>query len=169
MKTQTIKINKLKLNNGQVPGLPKNPRFIRNDRYKALVKSIQDHPEMLELREVLAYDTGTELVVIGGNMRLRACRELGISDVPAKVLLPETPVEKLRAYTVKDNVAFGEWDMDLLANEWELPELEDFGFSAAELGIFEPGDADDQGKLDELDPKMIKCPHCGEEFDSRQS
>ena len=124
---QEIKISKLELNKGQVEGLPKNPRFIRDERYKALVKSIEDAPEMLKLRELLVVEHGNKFVVIGGNMRLRACKELGMETVPCKVLPADTPTAKLREYAIKDNNGFGEDDWDILANEWDAEELQDWG------------------------------------------
>ena len=124
---QDIDIKRLELNKGQVEGLPKNPRFIRDERYKALVKSIEDAPEMLILRELLVVEHGSKFVVIGGNMRLRACKELGMETVPCKVLPADTPVAKLREYAIKDNNGFGEDDWDILANEWDAEELQDWG------------------------------------------
>jgi hypothetical protein len=126
-----IPIAKLALNTGQIEGLPKNPRFIRDDRFAKLVQSIKDDPEMMALRELLAYPTGKEFVVIGGNMRLRALKELGYKEAPCKVLDKATPVEKLRAYTIKDNIGFGDHDWDGLANEWDAGELSDWGLDAA--------------------------------------
>jgi hypothetical protein len=83
---------------------------------------------MLELRELIVYPIGEEkYVVIAGNMRLRAMKELGHKFAPCKILPKSTPVEKLRAYTIKDNVPFGENDFDVLANEWDHDELEQFG------------------------------------------
>jgi DNA modification methylase len=127
MQVQLVSLNKLKNNTGQIEGLPKNPRFIKDDKFKKLVKSIQEDPEMLDLREVIAYDNNGELIVIAGNMRLRACQELGIKEVPTKILLQSTPVQKLKAYTIKDNVAFGEHNWDDLANNWDAEELTDWG------------------------------------------
>jgi site-specific DNA-methyltransferase (adenine-specific) len=124
---QLVSINKLKNNNGQVEGLPKNPRLLKDDKFKKLVKSIQDDPEMLELREVIAYDNNGELIVIAGNMRLKACQEVGIKEIPTKILPKETSVEKLKAYTIKDNVAFGEHDWDELANSWDVEQLTEWG------------------------------------------
>ena len=127
MQVQLVSINKLKNNTGQIEGLPKNPRLLKDDKFKKLVKSIQDDPEMLELREVIAYDNNGELVVIAGNMRLKACQEIGIKDIPTKILPQNTPVEKLKAYTIKDNVAFGEHNWDDLANNWDVEQLTDWG------------------------------------------
>nr|DAG06804.1 MAG TPA: ParB protein [Caudoviricetes sp.] len=127
MQAKTIKLSDLHLNTGQIKDVPKNPRFIKDERYEALKKSIEDDPEMLQLRELVAYDNNGELVVILGNMRYRAMKELGYKDAPVKVLPPKTDAKKLRAYIQKDNIAFGQNDWDLLGNEWDIEELQDFG------------------------------------------
>lgn len=127
METKQIPLSKLHLNTGQIKDVPKNPRFIKDERFAALKKSIEDDPEMLSLRELVAYDNNGELVVILGNMRYRAMKELGYKDAPVKVLPTETEAKKLRAYIQKDNIAFGQNDWDLLGNEWEIEELQDFG------------------------------------------
>lgn len=127
MQARTIKLSDLHLNTGQIKDVPKNPRFIKDERYEALKKSIEDDPEMLQLRELVAYDNNGELVVILGNMRYRAMKELGYKDAPVKVLQAETDAKKLRAYIQKDNIAFGQNDWDLLGNEWDVEELQDFG------------------------------------------
>lgn len=127
MEIKTIKIKDLATNDGQIEGLPKNPRQIRDHRYEKLKKSIDDAPEMLQLRELLVYPHGGKFVIIGGNMRYRACKELGYKELPCKVLDAETPVEKLRQYAIKDNENFGEYDWDVVANEWDTAELEDWG------------------------------------------
>jgi DNA modification methylase len=127
MLSENIKLDLLLPNTGQVAGLPANPRFIKNEKFRKLKKSIQDDPEMLELREIVAYDNGGELVIIMGNMRYRALVDLGFDEAPVKVLPKETPVEKLKAMTIKDNVGFGEWDHDILANEWNSEDLDDWG------------------------------------------
>jgi hypothetical protein len=127
MKLEKIKLSKLKSNTGQIEGLPSNPRLIKDAKYQKLVKSLQDDPEMLELRELIAYDNDGELVIIMGNMRLKALTELGIKETFVKVLPSNTPVEKLKAYTIKDNVSFGENDFDMLVNEWDEVELEEWG------------------------------------------
>ncbi len=129
MQTQLVKIKDLKNNTGQVEGLPKNPRILKDDKFIKLKKSLEDDPEMLELREVIAYDNNGELIVICGNMRLKALKELGIKEVPTKILPNETSVEKLKAYTIKDNVSFGDHDWEELANDWDAEKLEDWGLS----------------------------------------
>lgn len=127
METKKIPLSKLHLNTGQIKDVPKNPRFIKDERFAALKKSIEDDPEMLSLRELVAYDNNGEFVVILGNMRYRAMKELGYKDAPVKVLPAETDAKKLRAYIQKDNIAFGQNDWDLLGNEWDIEELQDFG------------------------------------------
>ena len=127
MEIKTIKIKDLATNDGQIEGLPKNPRQIRDHRYEKLKKSIEDAPEMLQLRELLVYPHGGKFVIIGGNMRYRACKELGYKELPCKVLDAEMPVEKLRQYAIKDNENFGEYDWDEIANSWDTAEMEDWG------------------------------------------
>lgn len=127
MKQELVQISKLVNNKGQIEGLPKNPRFCKDHKFVQLKQSIKDDPEMLELREVIAVDYNGELVVIAGNMRLNACLELGIKEVPCKILPQDTPVEKLKAITIKDNIGYGEHDWDALANEWDVEELAYWG------------------------------------------
>ncbi len=124
---KNINVKDLEVNKGQIEGLPKNPRFIRDERFEALKKSIEDAPEMLSLRELLVYPYDGKYVVIGGNMRLRACIDIGYKEIPCKVLDKETPVIKLREYSIKDNQPFGQNDWDIIANEWDAEELRGWG------------------------------------------
>ena len=132
MEQKVIKIADLETNRGQIDGLPKNPRTIKDARFKALKKSIEDAPEMLNLRELLVYPHNGKFVVIGGNMRLRACKELGYKELPCKVIDENTPVEKLREYTIKDNIGFGADDWGALFEDWNTDELADWGLEFPE-------------------------------------
>lgn len=134
IETRNIDIKKLEVNKGQIEGLPKNPRFIRDDRYEALKKSISDAPEMLSLRELIVYPFNGKYVICGGNMRFRACKDLGHKEIPCKILDADTQVEKLREYTIKDNIAFGNTDWDEIANEWNLEELAEWGDEIPDWG-----------------------------------
>ena len=127
-----LPISLLDFNKGQLKGLPKNPRFFRDYRYEAMKKSIKESPEMLELRELIVfpYPEGRYIVVCG-NLRLRACKELGYTELPCKILNLETDVKKLREYATKDNVNFGENDLDVMNNEWDKTELADWGVEFA--------------------------------------
>ena len=127
MESQNIQISALELNSGQIEGLPKNPRFIRDGQFEKLKKSIEDFPEMLQYRELIVYPLNGKFVVVAGNMRLRAGQELGLKEFPCKVLPSETTVERLKEITIKDNNSFGEWDMDDLANEWDKEQLSEWG------------------------------------------
>ncbi len=126
VRKENIELSRLHPNNGQVVGLPKNPRFIRDEKFKKLVQSIKDDPEMLELRELIVYETGDarQYVIIGGNMRYRAMKELGFKTAPCKILPEGFPVDKLRRITLKDNSAFGETNFDDLINEWSMEDIE---------------------------------------------
>ncbi len=148
VKNATVALSELALNKGQIQDVPKNPRFIKDERYAALKKSIEDDPEMLDLRELVAYDNGGELVIIMGNMRYRAMKELGLKEAPVKILPKDTPAKKLRAYIQKDNIAFGQNDWDLLGNEWDTEELQDFGL---ECDFLNPSNFDDADVFDDLE------------------
>ena len=139
MNTQTLPISKVFPNTGQVKGLPKNPRFIRDEKYAKLLQSIKDDPEMLELRELIVYDTDSDLgyVVAGGNMRYRAMKELGYKEVPCKVLPADFPIEKLRRIVLKDNSSFGETDFEALLAEWSQDEIELAAIDIPELDMAE--------------------------------
>lgn len=122
-----LPLSKIEANRGQIVGLPKNPRVIRDAKFQTLKKSIEEDPEMTALREILVVEYGDKYVIIGGNMRFRAMQDLGIKEAPCKVIPADTDVEKLKAYTIKDNAGFGEWDWDDLANEWGDEPLSDWG------------------------------------------
>lgn len=128
---QNVPVARLEMNKGQLQGLPKNPRFFRDNRYEAMKKSIEDSPEMLQLRELIVYPHGEKYIVVCGNLRLRACKELGYTELPCKILAEDTPTVKLREYATKDNVTFGENDMDVMMNEWDKSELQDWGIEFA--------------------------------------
>ena len=116
MKAEKVKISQVKTN-------PNNPRLIKDHKFKKLVKSIKEFPEMLEIRPIVV---DKDNIVLGGNMRLRACQEAGLKEV--YILKASQLTEKQqREFIIKDNVGFGEWDWDDLANEWDAEELEDWG------------------------------------------
>lgn len=102
---------------------PDNPRYIKGDKFDKLVKSIKEFPQMLELRPIVV---NQDMVVLGGNMRLKACQEAGIEQVPIIFADNLTP-EQEKEFIIKDNSSFGEWDWDLLANEWDVDDLNDWG------------------------------------------
>ena len=119
-------------NEGQIEGLPANPRIIKKERFDKLVKSIQDLPEMTEARDLLVYPYKDEYIVIGGNMRLRAYQQLGWKEVPCCILPEDMPVEKLREMVIQDNNPFGETDWNMIADEWDVEELKDWGMELPE-------------------------------------
>jgi ParB-like chromosome segregation protein Spo0J len=111
---------------------PNNPRIIKDDKFKKLVKSIQEFPEMLEKRPIVV---NKEMMVLGGNMRLKACIEAGIKDVP--VIVADWPEEKQREFIIKDNVSGGEWEWNILSNEWDIAKLEEWGLDIPDFKIKE--------------------------------
>lgn len=107
----------------QVRPNPDNPRFIKGNKFEKLVKSIKEFPQMLDLRPIVV---NQDMIVLGGNMRLKACEEAGLKEVPIIFADNLTP-EQEKEFIIKDNSSFGEWDWDLLANEWETEQLIDWG------------------------------------------
>jgi hypothetical protein len=130
MKVEKVKISEVKNN-------PSNPRLIKDDKFRKLVKSIQDFPQMLELRPIVVDENN---IVLGGNMRLKASKEAGLKDVFI-VKAENLTEEQKQEFIVKDNVGFGEWDWDMLANEWDTEKLDEWGLDLPGFAI----DADDLG------------------------
>lgn len=116
MKIQTVDIRKLKAN-------PANPRLIRDEKYKKLVNSILEFPEMLNIRPIVV---DSDMTVLGGNMRLKACMDAGMDKVPV-ILADDLTDDQKRRFIIADNVGYGEWDWEVLANEWDAGELADWG------------------------------------------
>lgn len=147
-----LSIDKLQPNNGQIPGVPANPRNIDKPKFAKLKQSIEDDPEMLSLREVLVYKQGDANIIIGGNMRFRAMKELGYADVICKFIPQETPAEKLRAIVIKDNNNYGEFDMDALANLWNTEELDRWGI---DLPPMDANVEEDEAQEDNFNPDSV--------------
>lgn len=151
METIFIDLGLIHPNDGQLEGLPKNPRFIRDNKYKKLVQSIKDDPEMLELRELLVYDTGDpslQYIIVGGNMRYRAIKELGYTEAPCKVIPTGFSIEKMRRIVLKDNSSFGEMDFEALINEWSMEEIES---AAIDVPDIEEPEIEEEAKDDNYD------------------
>lgn len=167
LQSTLVKISDISFNTGQIPNVPKNPRFIKTERYEKLKKSLEDNPEMLPARELLVYNYDGELIVIGGNMRLRAAKELGYKEIPCKILEDLTP-EQIRAIVIKDNVSFGSDDFEQLANEWNSIELEEWGLEVPNFVQPELTDYSDKNKeidVDDLDGIMtIKLNYIENEY-----
>lgn len=137
VQSECVPLSAITPNKGQIEGVPKNPRFIRDEKYRKLLQSIKDDPEMLGLREILLFRHKGENVILGGNMRFRALKELGYTEAIVKFLPDDTPPAKLRAVVIKDNSGFGEWDFDLLANEWSADDLNAWAVDLPEIGDVE--------------------------------
>lgn len=150
---QNIGITKLEYNEGQIEGLSKNPRYLKESEHDKLKKSLIDSPEFLEYKPLMVYamDNGN-YVTICGNMRLRVANELRLDGhsefdtIPCVVLKSDTPIEKIKEYAIKDNVQAGNWDWDELANgEWETDDLQNWGVDCSFLNTDE-----DDTDIDEL-------------------
>lgn len=125
------KISDIKLN-------PNNPRLIKDDKFKKLVQSIKDFPEMLDIRPIVV---NKDMIILGGNMRYRACKEAGIKEIP--VIVTDLSEDKQREFLIKDNTSGGEWDWDMIANEWDADELEAWGLDLPVFDIKDEGTAEE--------------------------
>jgi ParB-like chromosome segregation protein Spo0J len=139
-----VPINKIKPN-------PKNPRTIKDERFEKLKKSIQDFPDMLNKRPLVCFtDTDGKFVVLGGNMRLKAAKDLGLKELPI-ILADEWTEEQKAEFLIKDNVGFGEWDWNELNNDWDTEQLEGWGLEVPNFNLninldefFEENNIDDK-------------------------
>ena len=140
---------------------PNNPRIIKDDKFKKLVKSIKDFPQMLELRPIVIDENN---IVLGGNMRLKACIEAGLTDVPVKQAADLTEEQK-KEFIVKDNVGYGEWDWDELANNWNTDDLIEWGLDIPNFNIESFSDLNKELSLDDVtNPMTINLKYTEEEY-----
>lgn len=107
----------------KVKNNPNNPRLVKDDKFKKLVKSITEFPDMLDKRPIIV---NADMIVLGGNMRLKACNEAGLKEVPI-IVAEDWTEEQQRAFIIKDNLGYGEWDWDIIANEWDIDEITEWG------------------------------------------
>jgi DNA modification methylase len=156
---QKVNINKVKAN-------PDNPRLIKDDKFFKLVKSIQEFPQMLDIRPIVVND---DMIVLGGNMRLKACKEAGIKEVSI-IMASDLTEQQQREFIIKDNVGFGEWDWNDLANNWDAEQLTDWGLDIPDFKPLEVEAVDDDydmpdeiksdfvlGDLIEIGPHRLLC------------
>ena len=151
---EVINIMRLELNEGQIVGIPKNPRYLKGEEHDKLKKSLKSSPELLQYKPLMVYAIeGGKLVVICGNMRLRICQELhnegveGFDTLPCFVLNKDVPIAKIKEYAIKDNVQAGNWDWDELANgDWEVEDLQGWGVDCSFLG----NDSEENTNIDAL-------------------
>lgn len=146
---QLVPINSIRNN-------PINPRLVNKAKFEKLKKSIQDFPQMLELRPIVINEHG---IILGGNMRYKALVELGYTEVPV-IVANHITKEQENEFIIKDNLGFGDWDWDILANEWDSVELEDWG-----LDVWQNEDDIlnnlDEEEIEEAPKDKIVCALCG--------
>ena len=151
MEIKRIRLTDLEQNKGQVEGLPSNPRQWGKGELANLVKSIRETPELLEARGLIVWPYAGKYVILGGNMRFSALREMNAVDAPCMVVPEDTPMEKLREIVIKDNGAFGSWDYDMLANEWDDLPLPEWGVPAWDTENLESVSAPKEVEEDDFD------------------
>jgi len=136
---QIVKLKEIKPN-------PNNPRIIKDEKFQKLVASIKEFPQMLEIRPVVV---NKDMIVLGGNMRLKALKEAGLTEVPC-IIADELTEDQQRQFIIKDNVGYGEWDWEMLANEWDANELTEWG-----IEVWQPPVDADYSILDDLDVDSV--------------
>ena len=137
-----VKISEVKPN-------PNNPRLIKDDKFKKLVKSIQEFPDMLNVRPIVV---NKDMIVLGGNMRLKAIKEAGHTEVAVEIV--DWTEDQQKEFIVKDNVGYGEWDWDDLANNWDAQELTDWGLDIPNFNIEGFTDKNKELSLDDVTDSM---------------
>jgi DNA modification methylase len=124
VQTTMLSINDVKLN-------PNNPRVIKDDKFRKLVRSIREFPQMLEIRPIVVND---DMIILGGNMRLKACRDAGLKEIPV-IKVSDLTEDQQREFIIKDNVGYGEWDFEQLNLEWDVTKLQDWGLDLPEFDL----------------------------------
>jgi len=151
-------IKKVKIT--EVISNPNNPRLIKDDKFKKLVKSIQDFPDMLNVRPIVV---NQDMVVLGGNMRLKAIKEAGIKEINVDIV--DWNEQQQKEFIVKDNVGYGEWDWDDLANNWDAQELTDWGLDIPNFNTEGFADKNKELSLDDVTDSMtITLKYTEEEY-----
>ena len=140
---------------------PKNPRYIKDDRFRLLVKNIKEFPKMMKLRPIIIDDTG---MILGGNMRYLAMKELGYKDIPEGWVkkADDLTEEEREKFKILDNIPFGDWDNDILANEWDLGDLKSLGLELPDIEMdVDPEEEINEKEVDENMETENECPKCG--------
>ena len=143
MEIKTVSISKIKSN-------PNNPRLIKDDKFAKLVNSIKEFPEMLNIRPIVV---NKDMVILGGNMRFKACKEAGLKEIP--IIIADLPEGKEREFIIKDNISGGEWDWDLLANEWDVSQLTDWGLDIPNFETNLEAEEDDYEIPDTIETDIV--------------
>ena len=146
MGMEIVKIQEVKLN-------PNNPRLIKDNKFKKLVQSIKDFPEMLNIRPIVV---NQDMIILGGNMRYKAAKEIGLKEIP--VTIADLTEEQQREFLIKDNTSGGEWDWEVLANEWDTEQLDAWGLDIPDFKTdAETEQKDLSGDLKETFEVIISC------------
>lgn len=137
---------------------PKNPRIIKNEKFDLLIKSIHDCPDMFDARPILISDRTGELIIMGGNMRYEAAKALKMEKVPVIIMQRLTEIQE-KEIAIKDNGAWGEWDFDILANEWRDLPIKEWGIEISQFNFI----PDENKQIDEdaMAETKNECPKCG--------
>ena len=148
--------------------LPGNPRIIKKDQFEKLKKSLQDNQDYFEARPIILSNRTGELVILAGNQRYKAAKAIGMTEVPT-ILLEGLTEQREKEIIIRDNVENGDWDMDILANEWEADALKSWGVEGVQKWDevdFENFLQDTAEKEEDKNKKEVVCPNCGTKFEA---
>ena len=146
----------MKVKISQIKPNPSNPRLIKDERFHKLLKSIKEFPEMLEKRPVVCFtDTDGKYVVLGGNMRLKASKEAKLKELEI-ILADDWTEDQKKEFIIKDNIGYGEWEWDSLANEWDVDQLDDWGLEMPFMKEEEEAEEDDYIEPDEVTTNIVR-------------
>ena len=146
-------MNSIKTKISDIKFNPNNPRLIKDDKFAKLVKSIKEFPEMLNIRPIVV---NKDMIILGGNMRFKACKEAGLKEIPV-IIADNLTEEQEREFLIKDNTSGGEWDFEMLANEWDAEQLEEWGLDIPDFEADEVLEAveDDFDATPPEEPKTV--------------
>ena len=168
MQITKLKLSELAPNTGQIPGLPINPRQWTKGDVEKIAASLKETPELFEARPLLVIPHDGQYVILGGNLRFEGARANKMKEAPAIIFPEDTPVEKLKEVVIKDNGAFGAWDYDSLANEWDDLPLEDWGVPMYEAKPDAPLSGEHEDLSHKIDPVYQIAIDCEDEAEQER-
>jgi hypothetical protein len=165
--SRLIKTSLLVQNDGRIPGVPANPRYIRKDKFESLKRNIEQDPKFLYTNELKVFEYEGKFVVISGNMRLRACKQIGIKEIPCKIIPQDWTAEDINKEAIYSNVESGEWDTEMLANEWGEMPWKDWGVDVPGMQKDDEQSEDEEEikQQDNTKTECQTCPTCGKVID----
>lgn len=165
-----LPITSVKQNTGQIEGLPSNPRQWTQTDIDRIAKSLKETPELFEARPLIVYLHGADYIILGGNLRYEGAKKNRMKEVPVHILPTDLSIDKLKEIVIKDNGSFGDWDMDMLANEWDDLPLKEWGIDLPDWGQKEAkvSEVEHEDLSHKIDALYQICIDCADEQEQEQ-